>query len=84
MRNTKIKQLLFERGIKQNEIKDLIDSTFPETPISLSTLNHFINGKKSNITIATIKRLCVVLDVTPNDIIDMDYDEVEDNEEINF
>lgn len=42
------------------------------TPIPVSTLSKFLSGKKKNIYMSTIFKICVALDCTPNDLFDIE------------
>lgn len=70
MQRTKLQVILRQRELTQKDLKKMIDERFPETPISLDALNRYITGNRPNVQLSTIRRICDVLDVTPNEIID--------------
>jgi DNA-binding Xre family transcriptional regulator len=67
---TKIQILLDDKKLSKMDLLRMINEEFPEAPIYPSSLYNFINGDTPNVKIITIKRICYVLNCTPNDIID--------------
>jgi DNA-binding Xre family transcriptional regulator len=67
---TKLEALLFEKDMLQKELFFLINDTYPEQPISMDSLNRYITGSRTNVQLSTIRRICNVLQCTPNEIID--------------
>jgi DNA-binding Xre family transcriptional regulator len=70
MQRTKLQMILRQRDLTQKDLKKMIDERFPDAPISLDALNRYITGNRPNVQLSTIRRICDVLDVTPNEIID--------------
>jgi DNA-binding Xre family transcriptional regulator len=60
--NTKYKRLLADKEIDQKSVAEKVG-------ISQSMLNLIVNGY-SNITIRTLKKLCLYHQVSPNEILD--------------
>lgn len=67
---SKVKRLLKERGITQKVLASEINKRFPDLPIALDTLSRFVSGDRPDVRMLTIFRICAVLKVTPNEIID--------------
>lgn len=70
-KNTKIAQLLLSRGISS---RDVVKST----GLNKAHISVIKNGYQ-NITMATLKKLCIFFKCTPNDILDYQawFDEAE-------
>jgi DNA-binding Xre family transcriptional regulator len=69
--STKIKKILIERKISQTELFDKIKFN-SKTHLGKDVISKIVNGKKTNYEIFTLLKLCVALDVTPNEIIEKD------------
>jgi DNA-binding Xre family transcriptional regulator len=67
---TKLQLLLEKRNMTKMELVRKINVMFPEVPITPKTVYDYISGVTPDIKIRTIKRICLVLGVTPNEIID--------------
>ena len=67
---SKLEIILEERGMNAMDLVREINKEFPEVKIYPKTIYDFISGAVPDIKIRTIKRICLVLNVTPNDIID--------------
>lgn len=59
----RVAQLLDERGINQEEFAEM-------TGLHISTISRLVRDANEQIALETIGKVCVALDVTPNDIID--------------
>lgn len=68
MTQTKLSKILTDRGLTQKDLYDLIVDSGHK--IGRDTISRIINGKHTNYRVDTLKILCVVLCVTPNDIVD--------------
>lgn len=71
MQETKLKQILDKKNISQSELYDRIKSTC-NSYLGKDVISKIVNGKKSNYEIFTLLKICVALNVTPNDIIEKD------------
>ncbi len=67
---TKLHQILHDKGWK---VKDL-ERALHERGLKIEyyALTEYANGKRKNMTIETLNKLCVTLDVTPNDLVEID------------
>lgn len=68
---TKLKKLLRKRKISQKKLYDKIANKY-ETPIGQYALSEIVNGKKLNYHIITLIKICKVLKVKPNSIVEID------------
>ena len=66
---TKIAKLLNEFEMSQLDLYKLIQYKTGKT-IGMDRISNFVNGKKTNMNVATAKVICEALNVTLNDIID--------------
>lgn len=73
MELTKIQLLLSERGITQKELVEMINERYEDLPINANTLNRFVTGDRPDVRLSTVYRICGALNVTPNDILDLDF-----------
>lgn len=71
MQETKLKQILDKKNISQSELYDRIKSNC-NSYLGKDVISKIVNGKKSNYEIFTLLKICVALNVTPNDIIEKD------------
>jgi len=69
---TKLKMLLLERGISQAELTKRVAEKC-HTPIGKDRISKIVNGKVNNCPLYTYLKICMALDVTPNDIIDKEH-----------
>jgi len=65
----KLKEILIEKGISQAELHRLIIDKC-KTPIGKDRISMIVNGKVNNYSIFTLLKICMALNVTPNDIVD--------------
>lgn len=72
-KTTKIKAILERKGISQIELCAKIQKNFK--PVRTDAISQIVTGKKANITIFTLVKICSALKVSPNDIID--YEQIE-------
>jgi len=68
---TKLKKLLKKRSISQKTLYDKISKIY-ETPIGQYALSQIVNGKKLNYHIITLVKICNVLKVKPQSIVESD------------
>ena len=68
---TKLKKLLRKRNISQKTLYDKISKIY-ETPIGQYALSQIVNGKKLNYHIITLVKICNVLKVKPQSIVESD------------
>ena len=68
---TKIKKLLKKRKISQKKLYDNIAKRY-ETPIGQYALSEIVNGKKLNYHLITVVKICKILKVKPQSIVEMD------------
>lgn len=66
---TKLKILLEDRNITQRKLYELIADRC-NTPIGYDRISNIVNGKINNVSVYTLLKICIALDVTPNDIIE--------------
>lgn len=71
MKETKIKQILEKRNITQGELYEKIKSSC-NSYLGRDVISKIVNGKKKNYEIYTLLKICVALNVTPNEIIEKD------------
>jgi len=67
---SKLASLMKSRGVTQRELTDQINEVFKDTETSRDTISRYCSGNRPNVHLTTILKICVVLDVTPNDIIE--------------
>ena len=68
---TKLKKLLKKRKISQKKLYDNIAKRY-ETPIGQYALSEIVNGKKLNNHLITVVKICKILKVKPQSIVEMD------------
>ena len=68
---TKLKTILNKRNISQKKLYDMIKKSY-HTPVGRDALNVIINGKRNNYQLITLVKICTVLNIKPNSIIEMD------------
>jgi len=68
---TKLKKLLRKRNVSQKKLYDKISKIY-ETPIGQYALSEIVNGKKLNYHIITLVKICNVLNVKPQSIVESD------------
>jgi DNA-binding Xre family transcriptional regulator len=71
MNQTKLKRILQQRGMSQNDLYDKIKSSC-KSYLGKDVISKIVNGKKQNYEIFTLLKICVALNVTPNDLIEKD------------
>jgi DNA-binding Xre family transcriptional regulator len=57
----RVAELLEERGITQEELAEKAD-------LHITTVGRLVRDANDHIALETIRKVCVALDVTPNDI----------------
>jgi len=70
-RQTKLKQLLVKRNITQSELYEIIKERC-KSYLGKDVISRIVNGKKQNYEIYTLLKICMALDITPNQIIEKD------------
>lgn len=74
-RETKLKKILRDRSLFQNELRDLIVEKYPNVkPIQLYRINKIVNGVNQNIALFEALRIAKSLDLTIDEIIEDDID----------
>ena len=73
MELTKLQRLLSERKITQKELVTMINERYEDLPITANTLNRFVTGERPDARLSTVYRICGALNVTPNDVLDLDF-----------
>tara|TARA_R100000908_G_scaffold64615_1_gene49162 strand:- start:7086 stop:7328 length:243 start_codon:yes stop_codon:yes gene_type:complete len=68
---TKLKKILKKRKISQKKLYDNIAKRY-ETPIGQYALSEIVNGKKLNYHLITVVKICKILKVKPQSIVEMD------------
>ena len=68
---TKLKKILRKKKISQKKLYDNIAKRY-ETPIGQYALSEIVNGKKLNYHLITVVKICKVLKVKPQSIVEMD------------
>lgn len=71
MQETKLKQILDKKNISQSELYDRIKSNC-NSYLGKDVISKIVNGKKTNYEIFTLLKICVALNITPNEIIEKD------------
>ena len=66
---TKIKKILIEKSISQKDLYNAIIENC-KTPIGKDRISKIVNGKLTNYSMHTLLKLCMALDVTPNDLLE--------------
>ena len=68
---TKLKLILEKRNISQSDLYEKIKSSC-KSYLGKDVISMIVNGKKKNYEIYTLLKICVALNITPNEIIEMD------------
>jgi len=68
---TKLKKILRKKKISQKKLYDNIAKRY-ETPIGQYALSEIVNGKKLNYHLITVVKICKILKVKPQSIVEMD------------
>lgn len=66
---TKLKSILKSRGISQTGLHYLIKERC-KTYLGQDVISRIVNGRKTNYELHTLLKICVALNLTPNDIIE--------------
>lgn len=72
MAKTKLKEILIKKRISQTELYNLIIEKC-NSHLGQDVISRIVNGKKKNYEIFTLLKLCVALNVSPNQIVERDY-----------
>ena len=67
--DTKLKRLLKKRKMTQSTLYNKIAKKY-ETPVGQYALSEIVNGKKLNYHLITLVKICDVLNVKPNTIVE--------------
>jgi DNA-binding Xre family transcriptional regulator len=68
---TKLKLILEKRNISQSDLYEKIKSSC-KSYLGKDVISMIVNGKKKNYEIYTLLKICVALNITPNEIIEKD------------
>ena len=68
---TKLKQILIKKNMSQSDLFHLIKDNC-KTYLGKDVISRIVNGKKTNYEIFTLLKICMALNVTPNQIIEKD------------
>jgi DNA-binding Xre family transcriptional regulator len=66
---TKLKKILESKNMSQTDLYDKIKSTCV-THLGKDVISKIVTGKKQNFELFTLLKICVALNVTPNDLIE--------------
>jgi DNA-binding Xre family transcriptional regulator len=69
MNQTKLKKILIEKNISQTELYERIKSSC-NSFLGKDVISKIVSGKKQNYELFTLLKICVALNVTPNDLIE--------------
>ncbi len=67
---TKLDQILHDKGWSTKDLERALHER--GLKIEYYALTEYRSGKRKNMTIETLNKLCVALDVTPNDLVEVD------------
>lgn len=70
-KQTKLKLLLEKRNMTQSELYNIIKDNC-KSYLGKDVISRIVNGKKQNYEIYTLLKICMALNVTPNQIIEKD------------
>ena len=70
-KQTKLKILLKKRNMTQSELYNIIKDNC-KSYLGKDVISRIVNGKKQNYEIYTLLKICMALNVTPNQIIEKD------------
>jgi DNA-binding Xre family transcriptional regulator len=68
---TKLKKILKEKDITQRELYGLIKEKC-NIPIGEDRISKIVHGKLTNYSMHTLLKICLALDVSPNEIVEKD------------
>ena len=71
LKETKLKKYLRENNISQTELCNSI-KLMCKSSLGNDVISKIVNGQKLNYHIDTLLKICVALNLTPNDIIEKD------------
>ena len=72
MAKTKLKEILIKKRISQTELYNLIREKC-NSHLGQDVISRIVNGKKKNYELFTLLKLCVALNVSPNQIVVRDF-----------
>ena len=64
------KKIIFPKDFVYSEEINYASKMIFETPFAKSYISQFKNGKKKNIHVANVFKLCIILGCSPNDLFD--------------
>ena len=70
-KQTKLKIILKKRNMTQSELYNIIKDNC-KSYLGKDVISRIVNGKKQNYEIYTLLKICMALNVTPNQIIEKD------------
>jgi len=71
MEKTKLKQILEKRKMSQSDLFHIIKDNC-NSYLGKDVISRIVNGKKQNYEIFTLLKICMALNVTPNQVIEKD------------
>ena len=72
---TKLNEILIDKGINRNQLYLMIEAKYPYDAISRDALSRIVSGKRKNYSLYTLFRICSTLNVTTNEVCDIeDYE----------
>ncbi len=70
-KQTKLKTILTNKNVSQSELFNRIKNNC-HSYLGKDVISRMINGKKTNYEIHTLLKICMALNVTPNEVIEKD------------
>tara|TARA_R110002124_G_scaffold212856_1_gene378922 strand:+ start:2582 stop:2839 length:258 start_codon:yes stop_codon:yes gene_type:complete len=67
--DTKLKKILANKNMTQSELYELIKDNC-KTYLGKDVISRIVNGKKTNYEIFTLLKICMALNVTPDQVIE--------------
>tara|TARA_Y100001980_G_C14535652_1_gene312248 strand:- start:1326 stop:1664 length:339 start_codon:yes stop_codon:yes gene_type:complete len=67
---TKLDKILHDKGWTTKDLERALHER--DLKIEYYALTEYRSGKRKNMTIETLNKLCVTLEVTPNDLVELD------------
>lgn len=69
---TKLNNILEDRGLTRTNLSDLILKKYPDEPISLDGISRICSGDRKYYSTKTLFKISSALNVTPNEILDFE------------
>lgn len=67
--DTKINRIMTQKGVTQKELYERIGAIC-KTKVTLAMLSRIISGKQKNLYVDTLIKICLALEISPNEILD--------------